>query len=518
MRTAAVVACVSALSACGGGAGQRGPSDLAGGVDGAAPAPDAAPDHPSARDTRLEVPAAEDARRDAIPVLEDAMLIGPCGVPGAKCPTYLGSTVWMLQSSFSQSASVGPDGAIYVGGTIDNTFDFDPTQAMDVHGTDGRASAFLMKLGPTGAYVSTFTIEGDDFGSPSMGAPAVTANASFVPGYFEGTVDLDPGPGVDMYQDLANRGGTFVSKFDAAGKYLWGRVLVSTDSGIIAWGWPVAMPDGGVVLTGNYAGPGDLDPGPAVLAPPNQNGAFVTRLDASGKQLWVRTLGGDSCISVGMSAALDAGGVLWLSGTASGSGCALDQNGPPTPDPNGFFVASMTLDGKLRTFGTVMGGSDLAGPPVVAHDGSIYLAGSVGPSGAGQQGPIDVDPSPAVSTRVVPATGLEFVMKLDHDGKLLWLQPVDVHIESFALTSDDGLILAADPDLGPGGMSILELDAAGHETWRLHVGSATRPTAVLVNANGLFVLGDQDGTGDLDPSPGVDSYSSPIVFLSRYTF
>jgi hypothetical protein len=525
MRASAVASCLLALAACGASGGAKGPSDLAGGrPDGAAPAPDAAPDISTSRDApHAEVPAADVTFRDAIPMLEDAMLAGPCGVAGAKCPSYLGSNIWPRDNSVELAGSTGPDGAIYIGGTVDNTFDFDPTQGVDTKGTEGQPSGFLMKLSPTGAYESTLTITGDTFGNVpiEIAAPAVTAAASFVPGYFDGTVDLDPGPGVDTVQSLATRGGTFISKFDAAGKFVWGRVLASSESGLVYWGGPVALPDGGVVLTGTYVGPSDLDPGPAVLSPPTQSGAFVTRLDASGNQLWVRTLGCDGFSSPSMNAALDSGSVLWLSGIATDGSCAFDQGGPAAPAAGELYVASMTLDGNIRTYGTVLGSNSLIGPPVVASDDTIYLAGHIG-TGQDAVSPIDVDPSAGVSNRNVPDTGLEFAMKLDHDGKLIWLQAIDLDLTSFAsfaLAPDDGLILATGWRSGPAGMSILRLDSGGNEVWRLRSGGmSTFPDAVLVNGTGFFVLGEQAGPGDLDPSTGVDLQSGPIWFLSKYAF
>jgi hypothetical protein len=221
-----------------------------------------------------------------------------------------------------------------------------------------------------------------------------------------------------------------------------------------------------------------------------------------------------------MSAALDPGGVIWLAGTWSDS-CVFDQNGPAGPSPNGFFVASMTLDGKLETVGSVTGGS-VDRPPVVARDGSIYLAGSLSQV-PGQQGPIDVDPSAGVSNVVVPdKDSLTFAMKLDHDGKLRWLQPVDVSVGTFgsmALTPDDGLILAGEPGAVFGGISVVRLDADGHEVWQLRPGSgSTSVTSVLVNATGFFLLGEENGPADLDPSTGVDMHDGELVFLSNYTF
>lgn len=476
----------------------------------------------ASHDAHTDVPPADVARRDALPMLADAMLAGPCGVPGAKCPTYLGSTTWAFRSMWSVSGSMGPDGAIYIGGNVDNSFDFNPTQSVDVHGTDGQSDGFLMKLQPSGAYGSTFTIGGNPFHRVQLGAPAVTTTASFVPGNFAGTIDLDPGPGVDTVESIASRSGYFISKFDAAGKYLWGRVLLDSDTGLVYWGGPVATADGGVVLTGFFAGAGDLDPGPAVLPTPSPNGAFVTRLDASGKQLWVRTLTGAGCDSAGMGAAIDSGGVLWLSGTASGT-CAFDA-AAATPAPavvsNGFFVASMTLDGKIRTFGSVMGSAELAGPPVVASDGSIYLAGDVRPVGQNAQSTIDLDPSSGVFNRTVPATGLAFVMKLDQSGKLRWLQPIDIDLTTFgslALTRDDGLMLAG-WNFGPNGISIARLDVDGNEVWRITLGGRAVPYSVLVNATGFFLLGGQNGPGDLDPSTGVDFQNGQFVFLSKYAF
>lgn len=132
-------------------------------------------------------------------------------------------------------------------------------------------------------------------------------------------------------------------------------------------------------------------------------------------------------------------------------------------------------------------------------------------------------PSAGVSNRDVPDTGIEFVMKLDHDGKLRWLQPIDFDVGSpfgaVALAPDDGLVLVGDAVSARVGMSILRLDPDGNEVWRvLAGGSSSLPLGLLVNATEFFVLGQQSGPGDFDPSTGVDYLNGRFVFLSRYTF
>ena len=77
-------------------------------------------------------------------------------------------------------------------------------------------------------------------------------------GYFEGTVDFDPGIGVDWHTSNWIRD-IFLSKFDSTGTFLWAKTWGGT---IEDEGWDVAV-DGlnNVYVTGFFGSTVDFDPG-----------------------------------------------------------------------------------------------------------------------------------------------------------------------------------------------------------------------------------------------------------------
>ena len=102
---------------------------------------------------------------------------------------------------------------------------------------------------------------------------------SFYTGYFQDTIDLDPGVGV---QSCASNGGTdiFLYSLDSNGVYRWGFSIggLAGDFGI------KVIPDtsGNVLLLGYQNGTIDLDPDTGTAFTPSTGKTFVARYDASG--------------------------------------------------------------------------------------------------------------------------------------------------------------------------------------------------------------------------------------------
>jgi hypothetical protein len=100
--------------------------------------------------------------------------------------------------------------------------DFDPGPGEDNHTSNGSPSwdAFLSKFDPNGNFVWARTWGGSDNwdGDEGYGVAADGSGNAFVTGYFNETVDFDPGPGVDNH---TSNGGwdVFLSKFPPDGNW-----------------------------------------------------------------------------------------------------------------------------------------------------------------------------------------------------------------------------------------------------------------------------------------------------------
>jgi hypothetical protein len=173
-----------------------------------------------------------------------------------------------------------------VTGYCNGVVDFDPGSGVD---NQDAAGAFLSKLDSSGIYQwsRTWGSAGGDSGIGFCVAVDQPGNV-YVTGSIKGTVDLDPGSGVDNhtangYDDI------FLSKFDMAGDFLWAGTWgdyynVSLES---EEGTGIAIDgEGNVYVTGNCNGNNiDFDPGSGVYAH-DAWGAFLSKFDSSGNFKW----------------------------------------------------------------------------------------------------------------------------------------------------------------------------------------------------------------------------------------
>ncbi|HEX9745970.1 MAG TPA: hypothetical protein VGB30_11145 [bacterium] len=90
-------------------------------------------------------------------------------------------------------------------------------------------------------------------------------------GGFYGTIDLDPGPGVDEHTSSAQFGDVLLTKWALDGLYIWGRTWAATGlsyGGINAQGWGRSSLhfdySDTLYVVGEYRIPVDFDPGPGV--------------------------------------------------------------------------------------------------------------------------------------------------------------------------------------------------------------------------------------------------------------
>ena len=214
------------------------------------------------------------------------------------------------------SVAVDGSGNAYVTGFFYGTVDFDPGSGVDNHTSVGDEDIFLSKLDSLGNFKWARTWGGIGLDSGEHVAIDVSGNA-YVGGDFIGTVDFDPGPGVDNHSQC-NGCGIFLSKFDSSGNLNWARTWDGN-------GWdkyyPVAVDgSGNAYVTGWFQGTIDFDPGPSVDNH-TSNGHYdicLSKFDSTGNFKWTRTLGGIEW-DYGHGVAVDGLGNAYVTGCFSGT-------------------------------------------------------------------------------------------------------------------------------------------------------------------------------------------------------
>jgi hypothetical protein len=101
----------------------------------------------------------------------------------------------------SYAVTTDQTGNIFVAGGYDTEVDFDPGAGVDNHPAIGARASYALKLNSTGGFLwanSWGPTSMSDF-SEAWGACADQNGNAYVCGYFEGTVDFEPGPGVDNH-------------------------------------------------------------------------------------------------------------------------------------------------------------------------------------------------------------------------------------------------------------------------------------------------------------------------------
>ena len=373
---------------------------------------------------------------------------------------------------------------------------------------------------------------------------AITTDASsnvYSTGYFEASVDFDPGAGSHILTCGSLNWDPFVSKLDSAGNFLWARQFKGT-SVHGGKGLSIKLDNlDNVYVTGNFSSTVDFDPGPGtynLTAISNDWETFVVKLDSAGNFLWAKQFKGNANNSnSGSSLELDITGNVILTGVFTGT---VDFD--PGPGTNNIsvlgladiFVVKLSTSGDLiwvKQFGGVGGANTCRSITIDGLD-NILLTGNF-------QATIDFDPGPGVyNLTSILSNGDGFVCKLSPVGDLIWVKRNTVY-ESMSINIDsyDNIVTVGhfggtvDFDPGPGvynlnapngGGFVSRLDKNGNfinaqviimgppaPNWHFSLSSVDQDAAGNVYLAGAFM-----GTIDFDPGPGTYNVTSNYDVLS----
>jgi hypothetical protein len=385
-------------------------------------------------------------------------------------------------------------------------------------------------------------------------------------GGFQGAVDFDPGPGIDLPTAEV---GLFVTKWNPDGSYAWTRTAATR---VGSGGKCAVAADGAVVVAFAIFGDAVFETaqGTRAFTSSEFGDWIVWKIAGDGSPSWIRSGTGGR-----------------IRDLALGADATVHLVGQVREEPQSFIV-KLNEDGA-PVWGHTMDQLTLSGV-AVGSEGSVWAAGF-------SWGSIDIDPDP-IRVDMLPSAGRDaviwklapdgkhtlarsfcgqyndyghdvavsqqggvylvgdgdrllsgmgrgaqdaFVMKLDGEGRPSWLHLLggessdsaeqvvalpggDVLVSGFSLSPDavfDWQNTSDVRDLSAGRSFITRIGRDDRHLWTVALDAGARAATIAADSEGLLVLGHAFmGTFDFDPGTGSDIATFPefASFLSRFRF
>lgn len=378
------------------------------------------------------------------------------------------------------------------------------------------------KIGGTG-YDEGTSVATDSFGNV------------YATGFFEGTVDFDPGSGVFNLTSAGNKD-IFISKFNSSGDFEWAKRIGGTgkDSG---QGITIDT-KGNILTTGYFRNTVDFDPnsGTVNLSSSGNEDIFILKLDSAGNFVWAKRMGAGDW-DYGYAVTTDASGNIYTTGSFSKtvdfdpSSATVNLTAVGSSDifiskfdASGNFIWAKKIGGMLIDEGTSVSVDDL---------GNVYTTGYF-------NGNVDFDPNSGTYNLNTIGDYDIFISKLDASGNFVWAKQfgstfadhgrsitVDKSGNVYATGNFKGTV-DFDPNTssfnltsaGLDDIFILKLDKSGNFVWAKQLGGTSSDfgqSITLDSSGNIYTTGSYVGTVDFDP--GVNNYNLTSalsdIFISK---
>lgn len=184
-------------------------------------------------------------------------------------------------TSSISSITIDDEDNILVTGTYNDTIDLDPSAGVHQFISNNQKSdIFLAKYRSNGVLVYAKSLGGPD----NDGGVSITHDTernSYLLSQIKDTVDMDPGPGVALYELDSNRTFYVITKFDSSGNYVNSFSLKKFNSSSILHMEVDQLQQ--VYVAGNFKDTLDVDPGPDdyILYSRNDHNYFIAKYSSS---------------------------------------------------------------------------------------------------------------------------------------------------------------------------------------------------------------------------------------------
>jgi hypothetical protein len=377
-------------------------------------------------------------------------------------------------NDYASSVILDVSGNLYATGQFSDTVDFDPGVGV-FNLISITTDAFITKLNNSGNLIWAKRI-GGSFPDLAFGESVIvdtTNNQIYLAGMFKGTADFDPGSAVYNLTSAGNLD-IFICKLDSAGNFQWAKQIGGIDDDRVA-SMSIDL-SGNIYLGGNFSGTADFDPGVGTfnLTSSSYSDIFICKINSGGNFKWVKAMGSANGNGNANSISIGSLNKVYITGHFSDT---VDFN----PGPGVFslisagyedvFISNLDSSGNFIWAKRIGGASDDYSESIAVDwsgSGSIYTTGHF-------SGTVDFDPGPGIFNLTSQASGDAFISKLSSTGSLLWAKQI-------------------------GGTAYVWGDC-------IRLGTAD-----------LYLLGDFEGTADLNPGTGtfnVTSSGENHIFISK---
>jgi hypothetical protein len=323
-------------------------------------------------------------------------------------------------SAYGMSIKLDALNNVYTTGYFQGTADFDPGVGVFNLTTAGFSDdVFISKLDSSGNFRWAKQIGGSSYES-GLSISLDSLGYIYTSGFFEGTVDFDPGAGIFNLTPVGPHD-SFISKLDTSGNFVWAKSIETTGGYSNIWSLATDA-TGNLFVTGTFQGTADFDPNGGVFnfASAGSDDIFISKLDSSGNMIWANRIGG-SLSDWGTSILMEAFADLYISGRFSG---AVDFN-PGTgvsvltsAGGEDAYIAKFDTSGNFIWARSVGGASNDASQSITSDQvGNIYSTGRF-------ESTADFDPNSGIAN--ITATGFQdiFVLELDSAGNFVWVKNI----------------------------------------------------------------------------------------------
>ena len=335
-----------------------------------------------------------------------------------------GSYLWansigsIANDNMGYSIFVDSLGNVYLAGYFNGTTDFDP----------GLGIANLTSLGNRDGFFAKYDTNGNFIWAKSIGSTNweecqnITGDNSgnvYITGYFEATIDFDPGPGIANLTSLGNRDG-FFAKYDTNGNFIWAKSLGGINN---TFGTSISVDViGNTFITGYYEGIVDFDPnaGIANLTSNGNRDIFLAKYDSNGSYLWSNSIGG-STNDYSLSIVVGNLNNIYITGFFEGTADFDPSAGIANLISNGnrdIFLAKYDSNGSYLWANSIGGSNMNEGNNVTLDNlGNVYITGYFFNTAY-------FDPSVGIANLTSEGFHDIFFAKYDENGNYIWANNV----------------------------------------------------------------------------------------------
>ena len=439
--------------------------------------------------------------------------------------------------------------SIYVTGYFSGTVDFDPGPGVYTLGSSGYENIFISKIDSSNNLVWAKRIGSSGFNRAN--SIDIDANGNlYITGYFAGTVDFNPGLGVNNLTATGFRD-IFISKFNNTGAFVWAK-QISTDWGATSLDIQVDN-NGNIYTTGIFNSETDLDPGPGIfnlpfypsytyINPSNPQttsyffmySTYLSKLDSTGNFVWAKRLCGspnNDCFSLD----IDNSGNVYVAGefcSGYGDGLGFTPNYIVPLTKRDAYVARFDPDGNL-SWAYHFGDESQTKSNCVKIDNqqNVFIVGSI-------SGTTDINTGTGINNISTNGSSDIFIAKLSGTGNLIWMKNIGAGFEdaSYCLDIDvsgdlylTGYFMGTvdfdpGPDLsyltsnGNKDMFINKLDPLGNYIWAIKIGGTSNELGYCVKLDddeNIIVLGQNSGNFDFNPGSGLNAINTTGSFIVK---